>query len=409
MRPHADLPLHYGKVPAWLAQRMSKLGRGIVQAMVIEYGRGYFLERLADPCWFQAFGCVLGMDWHSSGITTSVMGALKGGLNPISQELGIYICGGRGRQSRKTPQELMQIGERTGLDAHALVRASRLTAKIDNNALADGFQIYLHNFVLTREGKWVVIQQGLNDRNGYARRYHWHSEHFKSYLENPHSSIIGKHQGLILNLVHEEARAAQSGMLSLAGEAPERVIREVKKMFLPAHHDVRLEQVNIKRLGTVLALAQERNIPGFEDLLLLPTLGPRTLQSLALVSEIIHGHPTRFSDPARFSFAHGGKDGHPFPVPTKVYDEVIDRLDRSIQKAKLDESDKLQALKSLHQLSKKMEPDFKPNEKLDDLIAEEWAQSNKWGGRTVFDNASRKKKSKKPGQLTLFPDAKTYI
>lgn len=403
MRAHADLPLHYGKVPPWLAQRMSKLGRGITEAMVLEYGRGYFLQKLADPHWFQALGCVLGMDWHSSGITTSVMGALKRGLNPLSHELGIYICGGRGKHSRNTPRELMQVGERTGLDALPLVRASRLTAKIDNNALSDGYQIYLHNFVLTKEGHWVVIQQGLNDNNGYARRYHWHSAHFKTYLKNPHSSIVGQNQGMIMNLIHEEAEPAQQRMMGIAGEDPGRVIKEVKRMFLPAHHDVRLEQVNIKRLGTVLALAQERDLPGFEDLLLLPTLGPRTLQSLALVSEIIHGTPTRFTDPARFSFAHGGKDGHPFPVPTKVYDEVIDRMDRSIQKAKLQQTDKLKALKSLHELGKKMEPGFEPNEKLDDLIEEEWAQSNQWGGRTVFDAASRKKKIKKEPQLSLFP------
>ena len=414
MRPHADLPLHYGKVPPWLAQRMSQLGRGIVEAMVLEYGRGYFMQRLADPHWFQAFGCVLGMDWHSSGITTSVMGALKRGLQPMSHELGIYICGGRGRHSRKTPQELMQLGNAIGVNAMPLVRASKLTAKVDNNALQDGYQIYLHNFVYSEDGNWVVIQQGLNKWNGYARRYHWHSDHFTSFINDPHSSIIGKNQGLILNLIHPDADTAQMGMMDIAGERPDRIISEVKKMLLPAHHDVRLEQVNIKRLGAILAMAQDRELPGFEDLLLMPNLGPRTLQSLALVSEIIHGHTTRFTDPARFSFAHGGKDGHPFPVPTKVYDEVIDRMDRSIQKAKLDNSDKLKALKSLHFLSKSMEVNFQPNDRLDDLIAEEWAQSNHWGGRTVFDTATKpqaveSRRISKPQQMSLFPSSNPYI
>lgn len=402
MRGHADLPLHHGRVPQWLATRMTELGRGISEAIIIEYGRAHFLEKLSDPHWFQALGCVLGMDWHSSGITTSVMGALKRGLNPIAHELGIYICGGRGRHSKKTPQELMQLGNTTGLNTMPMVRASRLTARIDNNALGDGFQIYLHNFIVSQDGQWTVVQQGLNDKTGYARRYHWHSSALHSFLKEPHTSIVGKNQGTILNLIHHNANPAQLNLLEIANEHPDRMIKEIKSLFLPAHHDVRLEQVNLKRLGAVLVLAQEKNISGFEDLLLLPGLGPRTLQSLALVSEVIHGDPTRFNDPARFSFAHGGKDGHPFPVPVKVYDTVIDQMDKALQKAKVNHTDKLKALKSLHSMSKQFEPDFKDNGSLDDLIEEEWANSHKWGGRTVFDTKSKEQKLKKRKQLSLF-------
>ena len=405
MKSQADLPLHHGKVPPWLANRMSRLGKAIVESMVTNYGRDYFLDKMSDSQWFQALGCVLGMDWHSSGITTSVMGALKRGLQPISDELGIYICGGRGRHSRKTPEELTRVGYRTGLNATDLVRASRLTAKVDNNALQDGFQIYLHNFIVTKEEKWVVVQQGLNDKSGYARRYHWHSDAFKSYIERPHSEVVGKNQGLIFNLTDIGAKPTHAGILNIAEEQPEKITKEITRMILPAHHDVRLEQVDLKRLGAVLSLAQEKEVQGFEELLLVPGLGPRTLQSLTLVSEIIHGTPSRFSDPARFSFAHGGKDGHPFPVPTKIYDQVIDTMDGIVQHAKLQRTEKVEALRSLHDMARKQEQYFVPNGKLDDLINHEWEQSNSWGGRAVFDVTSQKRRmssQKKLSQLKLF-------
>ncbi len=406
MKSQADLPLHHGKVPPWLANRMSRLVKPIVESMVISYGRDHFLEKMADARWFQALGCVLGMDWHSSGITTSVMGALKHGLQPVSDELGIYICGGRGKHSRKTPEELTRLGYRTGMDAQGLIRASRLTAKVDNNALQDGFQIYLHNFIVTKERRWVVVQQGLNDKTGYARRYHWHSDAFKSYIETPHSYVMGKNQGLIFNLTDNSAKPTHEGILNITAEHPDKVKREITKMILPAHHDVRLEQVDLKRLGAVLALAQEKEVKGFEELLLVPGLGPRTLQSLTLVSEVIHGTPSRFSDPARFSFAHGGKDGHPFPVPTKIYDQVIDQMDGIVQQAKLQRTEKLAALKSLHQMASRQEYLFVPNGNIDELVKHEWEQSNGWRGRSVFDSESKKNRiirnNKKPSQLKLF-------
>src|SRR6185436_5407607 len=305
----ADLPLHYGQVPPWLAQRMSVLGAAIVESIVIDYGKAAVLQKLSDPFWFPAFGCVIGMDWNSSGITTSVMGALKKSLNPRFKDLGIYIAGGKGKHSRKTPAELISLAEKTGLNGEELVRSSKLTAKVDNNAIQDGFQLYLHTFAVTDEGNWAVIQQGMNDVNGMARRYHWNSSQMQSYTTEPHTSVYGKNSGLILNLTHADADGSKNGMLEIVKERPEMMMQEIQQLIMPSHHDVRTEDINLKRLGSVLALAHEKNLRDFDSLLLLEGVGPRTIQSLALVSEVIHGTPTRFTDPARFSFAHGGKDG----------------------------------------------------------------------------------------------------
>src|SRR5947209_14166997 len=255
------------------------------------------------------------MDWHSSGITTSVMGALKRGLNPRAAELGIYVCGGRGKQSRKTPGELMEVAEQKSLRGDELVRSSRLTAKIDNNAIADGFQLYLHSFVVTDMGEWAVIQQGMNERTRMARRYHWHSPSVRDFTTSPHTGIVGESQGTIMNLVDREAVPAQTAMLSIAHEDPERTLAEARRLVMPSHHDVRPANVDLKRLGAVLAVAYERDLRDFASLLLVEDLGPRTLQSIALIAEVVHGTPTRFADPARFSFAHGGKDRNPVPVP----------------------------------------------------------------------------------------------
>jgi len=398
---HADLPLHYGTVPRWLAERMSLLGGAIVEAIVLEYGKAEVIKRLSDPAWFQSLGCVMGMDWHSSGITTSVMGALKSSINPISKELGIYICGGRGKHNRNTPNELMAIADKTGLNGAELVRSSRLSAKVDNTAIQDGFQIYLHSFVLTDTGEWSVIQQGMNDATGYARRYHWHSSELKSFTEEPHTFIYGRNQGQILNLTHKEAHASKDGIIAISKENPDKMLAEIKKIRLPSHHDVQAKDVDLKRLGAVLVLAQELPTHDFENLLLLEGLGPRTLQSLTLVSEVIHGTPSRFSDPARFSFAHGGKDGHPFPVPTKIYDESIDVLRTSIEKAKLGHSDKLKALNSLTKASQALEKDFEPTGSLEDVIKQERENSWRYGGKTVKGEA-KPPKGLRGGQLGLF-------
>lgn len=398
---HADLPLHYGHVPPWLAQRMSLLGGAIVETIVADYGKGEVIRRLSDPCWFQALGCVLGMDWHSSGITTSVMGALKKALNPRAQELGIYICGGKGKHSRQTPAELLAIAELTGLPGQELVRSSKLAAKVDNTAIQDGFQLYLHSFIVSDEGDWAIVQQGMNDASSMARRYHWHSAAFKEYTESPHTFIYGKNQGLILNLTDKEAVSTKAGMLELVKEKPAHLLPEIRNLIMPSHHDVRSKDVDLKRLGSVLAVAHERQLHDFESLLLLEGVGPRTLQSLTLVSEVIHGTPSRFTDPARFSFAHGGKDGHPFPVPVNVYDETISVLKDAVNKAKIGQSDKQDAIRKLSMLSQQVEKDFIPNARLEELIQEERDHSWQYGGRTVMGKAQPPKK-KGGDQLSLF-------
>ncbi len=383
----ADLPLHYGYVPIWLAERMAKLGLAIVEAIVTEYGKAEVLRRLSDPFWFQSLGAVMGMDWHSSGITTSVMGALKRAVNPHSKELGIYICGGKGKFSRQTPAELIAIGDRTGLDGHYLARCSKLSAKVDNTAIQDGFQLYLHSFIVSDEGQWAVVQQGMSNQSSTARRYHWHSPTLTSFVEDPHTSIYGKNCGQILNMVDKQAAPSRSSMMEISREEPDRMLAEIKKIVMPAHHDVRAKDVDLKRLGSVLWLAHEKKPSDFADLLLLEGLGPRTLQSLALVSEVIYGTPSRFTDPARFSFAHGGKDGHPFPVPIKTYDDTIATLQRAVHKAKIGESDKLEAIKKLSQIAQRAENNFTPNADFDKVIEKERNESWKYGGRTVFGKA----------------------
>ena len=404
----ADLPLHGGHVPRWLSERMTKLGLAISESIIMEYGKTEILRRLSDPFWFQSFGAVLGMDWHSSGITTSVMGALKRSINPHSKELGIYICGGKGKYSRQTPDELIKIGERTGLDANHLVQCSKLSAKVDNTAIQDGFQLYLHNFILSDTGEWAVVQQGMRDDTGTARRYHWHSPSFNSFVEEPHTGICGTNQGEILNLVAHEAIQSQNGILKITAENPDRMMNEIQQLIMPRHHDVRSEDIDLRRLGSMLWLAHDTDIKNFEELLMLEGLGPRTLQSLALVSEVVHGTPSRFKDPARFSFAHGGKDGHPFPVPTRVYDETIDTLRAAIDKAKIGSTEKQQAIKALTNVAQRAEKDFIPRDNVEEFIEKERKDSWRYGGKTVFGDSEQPaatgsgKQSRKGRQLRLF-------
>jgi hypothetical protein len=270
----------------------------------------------------------------------------------------------------------------------------------------DGFQLYLHNFIVTRDGQWVVVQQGLNDNAGMARRYHWHSENFESYINQPHSGVTGENQGLILNLTHAEASVTRNAIMQIACEDPSRSLPEIRKVILPRHHDVTSQDVELKRLGAILLLAAELEVESFESLLLLKGLGPRTLQSLTLVSEVIHGTPSRFTDPARFSFAHGGKDGHPFPVPLKVYDETISTLKTAVESARIGSTDKAKAIEQLSKMAFEVEKRFTPAFSLDDVIQKERDLAPRFGGRTVFDDMIRRR-SRKPGsgkgsQLTLF-------
>lgn len=401
-RATADLPLHYGQVPPWLYQRMSKLGVAICEAIITDYGRPALLQRLSDPFWFQALGCVLGMDWHSSGITTSVLGALKRSVNQRSQELGIYFCGGKGRFSRETPNELLHIADKIGLDGNALVRSSKLSAKVDNTAVQDGFQLYIHSFILSKEGDWAVVQQGMNDASSMARRYHWNSPTLTSFVETPHTFIYGENKGMILNITDKQANITRDAVVSLAKENPEKLLPEIRKLIMPSHHDVQSKDVDIKRLGSILAVAYEKEGLDMESLLLIEGLGPRTLQSLVLVSEVIHGTPSRFEDPARFSFAHGGKDGHPFPVPTKVYDETIQTLENALNRAKICHSEKNEAIKQLGKAAQNLEAAFVPNNNFEQLIERERRDSWEYGGRTVMGKAQPPSAAKKNEQLKLF-------
>lgn len=398
----ADLPLHGGRVPPWLATRMAELGGAIAENVILSYGTSEFLSRLSDPFWFQAFGSVMGMDWHSSGITTSVMGALKRGLNGRFDDLGITVCGGRGRHSIRTPDELRSFAMQTGLDGELLARTSRLTARVDNNAVDDGFQLYLHSFVITRSGEWAVIQQGMNPANKTARRYHWHSATVRDFVSDPHTAIVGRSQGIILNLADSRALHAREAIVSIAKEPTERSLQEARHLVMPAHHDVRAKDIDLKRLGAVLAVAHEQELRDFASLLLVEGLGPRTLQSLALIAEVVHGAPSRFSDPARFSFAHGGKDGHPFPVPLKTYDESLSILRRSLANARLGNTTKIDAFKRLDRLTRKVEEDRDPLADFSKALAHERAISPSLGGRTVFDARKGKLSPKPKDQLDLF-------
>lgn len=449
---HADLPLHTGIVPKWLADRMMVTGTLIVESLIQNYGVDEVLVRLSDPLWFQSFGAVMGMDWHSSGITTSVMYALKRGLNPRAADLGIYVCGGRGKYSRQTPDELLEISGNSGLPGDELVRNSKLVAKIDNNAVQDGFQLYQHNFILTRTGNWAVVQQGMNGATKTARRYHWCSSDLRSFIEEPHTGVVGDSQGQILNLTDRQAGKTRGTILEMSREDPERILKEIgvmqkpeseiillsggksvpikkqswsnegqgelfpdlvssqnvqsipeglelqkavdsgkavviqnkgRNLVMPRHHEVLEQDVDLKRLGGVLATAYETQPKDFESLMLTPGLGPRTLQSLTLVSEVIYGTPSRFTDPARFSFAHGGKDGHPFPVPLKVYDESIRVLRDSIEKSKLGYNEKSDCIRRLHNTAMYVEKNCNPEVDFDAAVRYEKGMSETWDGRTV--------------------------
>jgi hypothetical protein len=379
---------------------MAKLGRVIVEALVYYYGRDEVLRRLSHPFWFQSFGAVMGMDWHSSGITTSVLGALKRGLAPVEQELGLYVCGGRGRHSRQTPIELARVGDRTGLDGDALARSSRLVAKVDSAAIQDGYDLYLHGFIVSTEGRWCVIQQGMNETLREARRYHWLSENLTSFLDSPHSAIEGSPHGTILNLADERASSSRAASLELLAEGPDRVITMLKRyrdptnksldlfsepephLQMPAHHDVRATDVELRRLHGTLAAAADRAPTDFADVLLTPGVGGRTVASLAFVAEVIHGAPSRFSDPARFSLAHGGKDGHPFPVPLKVYDETLRVLKSAVSQAKLGNDETLEALRRLDRQARALERSV-TGPSFERLVEAERARSTDWDGRTV--------------------------
>jgi hypothetical protein len=377
-------------VPAWLAARMARLGRLVVETVLLEYGRDELLSRLAHPFWFQSFGAVMGMDWHSSGITTSVLGALKRGLAGAESELGLWVCGGRGRHSRKTPDELLVVGEKTGLDGASLARTSRLVAKVDSAAVQDGFQLYLHGFLVAADGKWVVVQQGMND--AVARRYHWKSDAVRDFVDEPHAAIDGVSVGEIVNLTDHRAADSRTAQVELV-QRPDEVMRHLE---MPAHHEVRPSDVMMRRLRGTLAAAASAGPRDFAELLLIPGVGARTVRSLAMVAEVIHGAPCRFRDPARFSLAHGGKDGHPYPVPLKVYDQTLRVLKDAVMRAKLGHDERLAALRRLDREARRLEAPA-DDELLQITVEHEWANQKVFGGRTVMDD--RRSQLELPGVM----------
>ena len=427
----ADLPLHGGRVPEWLAGRMARLGRVVVEALVIHYGRAEVLRRLAHPFWFQSLGAVMGMDWHSSGITTSVLGALKRGLAPVSAELGLWVCGGRGRHSRRTPDELRAVAARTGADGDALARTSRLVAKVDSAAVQDGFQLYLHGFVVAADGSWTVVQQGMSAERRQARRYHWLSLGLQSFVDAPHAAIEGAPQGTIVNLADRRAGPSRAAQVELLRAGPGAVLRALPDalgaararaaaetaagaaaaaaetaaaaaaparapvpvqlalphLALPDRHEVLARDVVPRRLAAALAAAAERGPQDFPDLLLTPGVGARTLFALAQVAEVVHGAPCRFTDPARFSLAHGGKDGHPFPVPLRVYDETLRVLRRAVDRARLGDGERLDAIRRLDDEARRLEHAAAaaaagPAD-VDAFLAAERRRAHAYGGMTV--------------------------
>lgn len=422
----ADLPLHGGHVPKWLADRMTALGTVLVEAIVIHYGPEEVLRRLAHPFWFQSLGAVMGMDWHSSGITTSVLGALKRGLAEREDELGIYVCGGRGRHSRKTPIELARVGDRTGLDGKELASNSRMVAKVDSACVQDGFDLYLHGFFVTKSGAWTVVQQGMNADKRMARRYHWLSSGLTSFVEEPHAAIEGRPVGDIVNLVDARAAKSRSAQVELVREGPDRVLAELAKLRgttvpantqealpffrAPSRHHVSERDVVMRRVHAALIAAHERGPVDFQDVLATPGIGARTLFSLAQVAEVVHGAPHRFSDPARFSLAHGGKDGHPYPVPLKVYDETIRVMKRAVTRARLGRNDKLSALKRLDDETRRVDatgaargPSF------DEFTAGERARSHSYGGKTVFGDATPVPGLRSPADEALSPGSDSVV
>jgi hypothetical protein len=351
-RSVAHLPLHGGAAPGWLFGRMERLGGAIVQIVVDEYGPTEMLERLADPVWFQAFGCVLGFDWHSSGLTTVTCGALKEAYKRIGSEMGIHVAGGKGGVSRTTPRQIGEIAEKHLLAGDRLIYASKMSAKVDSAAVQDGYDIYAHTIFFAGD-EWCVVQQGMNDANGYARRYHWLSGGELDFVCEPHRGIDSQGAAdaqLLLNMVAREADASRAASVQVVGLEPEKVLREVEagpSLFLPRHHAVRPADVDAKRLGRILRVLFEHSPGDFEALLGVPGVGPKTVRSLALIGELIYDAPQCRRDPATFSYAHGGKDGHPFPVDRATYDRNIAMLEAAVQRAKVSPNEKDRSLRRL--------------------------------------------------------------
>ncbi len=351
----AKLPLHYGSAPRWLFEQMTKLSREISLVLINEYGTGEYLKRLADSNWFQAFGCVLGFDWHSSGLTTTTCGALKEGLKPFQKDLGLFICGGKGKTSRKTPKEIETFGQQHSLNSQPLIYASKISAKVDNNALQDGYQLYHHSFFFNKKGKWAVVQQGMKPDSHWARRYHWLSDEVADFVNEPHSGITSDQKSKVLNLVDEKSKENRKTTTKLSQQKPEKTTQTIKKLQstkLPDRHEILISDINPNNLKKIFLSTYEQQPNNFEKLLGMKGVGPKTIRALSLISELVYGAPISIKDPARYSFAHGGKDGIPYPVDRKTYRQSINYLQEATNKAKLGRYEKIHALRRLQTMVK---------------------------------------------------------
>jgi len=351
----ANLPLHYGKAPPWLFERMTKLAREITIAIVSDFGPEEMLKRLSHPYWFQAFGCILGFDWHSSGVTTTLCGALKEGIRGLEKDLGLFVAGGKGKTSRRTPEELERWGEYLSLNPRPLVYASRMSAKVDSSAVQDGYQLYHHSFLFTRKGSWAVIQQGMNEVKRYARRYHWLGENVASFVNEPHSAVLSESRGQALNLVASESDPARTTIAGIVTkQKPHEIITDLKRiktLDLPTRHYLTTKDLHPDSISRIILSTYERQPRDFEQLLGLSGVGPKTIRALSLISELVYGVAPSYRDPARYSFAHGGKDGIPYPVDRKTYDQSIELLRKAINRAKLGIKEKNEAEGRLRKIS----------------------------------------------------------
>jgi hypothetical protein len=348
----ANLPLHYGSTPPWLFERMTKLSREITCVIISEFGSEEMLKKLSDPFWFQAFGCVLGFDWHSSGLTTTVCGALKEGLRDLENDLGLFVCGGKGKTSRKTPGEIEKIGEKIALSSTPnLIYASKMSAKVDNTALQDGYQLYHHTFVFAASGKWATVQQGMDREYQWARRYHWLSDKVDNFVVEPEYAICCDQKGKTLNMVACESEQARVTSTFLSLQKPEKTVKylkQIQKLTLSPDHPIPYVDIQPENLNRILLKTYEQKPENFEKLLGTKGVGPKTIRALSLISELVYGSRPSFQDPAKFSFAHGGKDGHPYPVDKENYNKSIEILEKAVEKAKIGHTEKLEALRRVN-------------------------------------------------------------
>ncbi len=347
---YVDSPLHWGKAPKWLFSRMVKLSTVIVEAILTEFSRETLLERLSDPFWFQSLGNVLGFDWHSSGLSTVTAGAVKEAIAKVSKEAKIFAAGGKGKAALKTPLVIEALSEKFGFSSEPLIKASKITAKVDSSCIQDGYSIYHHTIFFTDDGKWTVVQQGLREKLRRARRYHWYSEKVVDMTEEPHSGIDGKREKNVLNLTSKKSRKNKEGILEILKQSPDKFEKDIKRIIMPDHHWIKLTDMNLKNLKRISEKSYEKDLRNFEEILEIKGTGPKALRALSLASAIIYGEKPSFEDPVVFSYAHGGKDGTPYPVDRKNYDKTIETIEKALKKAKIGNREKMEALKKLNKL-----------------------------------------------------------